>query len=63
MNPRLRVIRVRDGSLLDEESKASLTQYAEENDLHVWIETVSSGREAAVVIEDGMVRQFVEAAE
>lgn len=63
MNPRLRVIRVRDGSLLDEESMASLTRYAEENDLQVWIETVSSGREAAVVIEDGMVRQFAEAAE
>lgn len=63
MNPRLRVIRVRDGSLLDEESMASLNQYAEENDLQVWVETVSSGRESAVVIEDGMVRQFAEAAE
>lgn len=63
MNPRLRVIRVRDGSLLDADSMAALTHYAEENDLQVWIETVNSGREAAVVIEDGMVRQFVEAAE
>lgn len=55
MNPKLRVIRVRDGSLLDADSMAVLTKYAEDNDLQVWVETVSSGRETAVVIEDGRV--------
>ena len=55
MNPKLRVIRVRDGSLLDPDSIIALTQYAEEHDLQCWVETVSSGRESAVVIEDGMV--------
>ncbi|CCF19096.1 conserved protein of unknown function [Pseudorhizobium banfieldiae] len=63
MNPKLRVIRVRDGSLLDADSMAALKEYADERDLQVWVETVSSGRESAVVIEDGMVASFKEAAE
>lgn len=63
LNPKLRVIRVRDGSLLDVKSMAALSQYAEEHDLQVWVETVSSGRDTAIVIEDGRVRSFAEAAE
>lgn len=55
MNPRLRVIRVRDGSLLDEDSMAALAEFAEEHDLQIWVETVQSGREASIVIEDGHV--------
>ena len=56
MNPRLRIVRVRDGSLLDDKSMAALTSYAEENDLQLWIETVQSNRDTAIVIEDGRVR-------
>ena len=55
MNPKLRVIRVRDGSLLDKDSMALLAEFAETNDMQVWIETVQSGRPGAIVIEDGMV--------
>lgn len=55
MNPTLRVIRVRDGSLLDHESMALLTKYAEDNDLQVWCEVVESDRETAILIEDGRV--------
>lgn len=63
MNPRLRIVRVRDGSLLDNDSMAALTAYAEENDLQLWIETVQSNRETAIVIEDGRVRSTEEPAE
>ncbi|RBO90455.1 ATP-binding protein [Pseudochrobactrum asaccharolyticum] len=64
MNPALRVIRVRDGSLLDEESMDLLREYAEKNGYQIWIETVSSGRESAVLIEEGaVVSSVVEAAE
>jgi DNA repair exonuclease SbcCD ATPase subunit len=63
MNPKLRVIRVRDGSLLDDDSMAALTSYAEENDLQIWLESVQSGRDTAVVIENGMVASHLEAAE
>ena len=55
MNPKLRVIRVRDGSLLDMDSMTLLAEFAETNDMQVWIETVQSGRPGAIVIEDGMV--------
>lgn len=55
MNPKLRVIRVRDGSLLDKDSMTLLAEFAQANDMQVWIETVQSGRPGAIVIEDGMV--------
>lgn len=55
MNPRLRVIRVRDGSLLDDEAMAMLRAYADENDMQIWIERVDSSGKVGVVIEDGMV--------
>lgn len=53
MNPRLRVVRVTDGSLLDKMSWAILTDYAAENDLQVWIESVTPHLQTAVMIEDG----------
>lgn len=55
MNPRLRVVRVRDGSLLDGDAWKALTEFAEANDLQIWAETVQSGRPHAVLIEDGGV--------
>jgi len=55
MNPRLRVIRVRDGSLLDDDAMATLRAYADENDMQIWIERVDSSGKVGVVIEDGMV--------
>jgi DNA repair exonuclease SbcCD ATPase subunit len=59
MNPRLRVIRVRDGSLLDAESLALVAQFATEHDLQVWAEIVDSKGETGIVIEDGAVRAAV----
>lgn len=56
MNPRLRIIRVRDGSLLDEDSMNLLAEMADKSDMQVWVETVSSDRPGAIVIEDGSVR-------
>lgn len=55
-NPKLRVIRVQDGSLLDEEAMAILAEMANAADCQVWVEVVQSGRSTAVVIEDGQVR-------
>lgn len=63
MNPTLRVIRVRDGSLLDSDSMSMLTRYAEESEYQIWVETVMSGRETAIVIEAGEVAAHKEAAE
>ena len=58
-NPELRIILIRDGSLLDEESLAEVAKMAEENDAQVWIERVGKGREVTVIIEDGLVEEVM----
>jgi len=55
MNPKLKVILIRDGSLLDSESMATIGRMADESGAQIWIETVSDGDARGVVIEDGMV--------
>jgi hypothetical protein len=55
LNPRLRVIRVRDGSLLDEDAMKLLEQYAETHDLQVWIETVGTGPNG-FIMENGVLK-------
>lgn len=62
MNPTLRVLLVRDGSLLDARSLALVAEMATGADAQVWIERVSEGAECSVVIEDGRVRQAQESA-
>jgi hypothetical protein len=56
MNPRLRVLLIRDGSLLDDDSLALVAAMAAESDAQVWMERVGDGAECSVVIEDGAVR-------
>jgi len=55
MNPKLKVLLIRDGSLLDDKSLALVAQMAEEADAQVWLERVGKGQECSVVIEDGEV--------
>ncbi len=55
LNPQLRVIRILDGSLLDEDSMAMIQQMAVDSDYQVWIERVSDDDATAIVIEDGQV--------
>lgn len=55
LNPKLRVVRIMDGSLLDSDSMALIAEMAAEKDYQVWIERVEDGNAAAVLIEDGAV--------
>jgi hypothetical protein len=55
LNPKLRVIRILDGSLLDAENLALITEMAAAQDFQVWLETVSDASGVGVVIEDGSV--------
>lgn len=55
LNPKLRVLLVKDGALLDDDSMALLREFAETNDMQVWIETINSGRPGAVIMVDGEV--------
>lgn len=57
MNPKLRVLRIKDGSLLDETNLAAIAQMAEEGDYQIWIERVDTSGKIGVVIEDGEVRE------
>jgi hypothetical protein len=57
LNPKLRVVRIRDGSLLDEDAMQLLGEMADQYDVQVWIERVDSSGKVGFVLEDGHVRQ------
>lgn len=59
LNPKVRIIRVRDGSLLDDDSMAMLHKMADDQDYQVWIETVKSSNQAAIVLEAGQIKEPV----
>lgn len=54
-NPKLRVLRILDGSLLDTESMRQISELAREHDYQCWVERVEDDSASAVVIEDGQV--------
>ena len=59
LNPEIRVIRVPDASLLDEESMKVMQDLAQQQDIQIWMERVTDGKEkVGVVIEDGAVKSL-----
>lgn len=54
-NPKLRVLRIKDGSLLDDDSLRMIAEMAEANDYQVWVEQVDSSGRVGIVMEDGAV--------
>lgn len=62
MNPKLKVLLIRNGSLLDEDNMRMVAEMAAENDAQVWLERVGKGKECSVIIEDGMVEEEPDAA-
>lgn len=54
-HPKLRIIRVRDGSLLDADAMTLLETMAIDNDYQVWIERVDGSGKVGFVLEDGFV--------
>ncbi len=55
-NPKLQVIRVKDGSLLDEEGLRIVAEMAEEHGFQVWMERVETSGKVGFVIEDGALK-------
>jgi hypothetical protein len=49
------VIRIKDGSLLDEDGIRMIAEMANDRDYQVWIERVDSTGKIGVVMEDGEV--------
>jgi ABC-type dipeptide/oligopeptide/nickel transport system ATPase component len=56
VNPKLRVIRIKDGSLLDSKNLAIIDQMAGENNFQIWMESVDESGEIGIVIEAGEVK-------
>jgi predicted ATP-dependent endonuclease of OLD family len=55
LNPRLKVLLIRDASLLDEKSLGLVAEMAAEAGAQVWLERVGTGDPTAVIISDGQV--------
>ena len=55
MNPKLKILLIRDGSLLDEDNLKLMGEMAQEADAQIWLERVGQGQEVSVIIEDGEV--------
>lgn len=56
LNPNLRVMFVRDGSLLDPAGLEAIAELAEKNAFQIWIEDARSTDPTAIVIEDGQIK-------
>lgn len=57
-NPKLKVILIRDGSLLDADNLKVVEEMARDKDFQVWIETVSDDGKVGIFVEDGMVKSI-----
>jgi len=57
LNKEMKVLLVRDGSLLDKESLSTIAMLADFSGCQVWLERVSDGKEVSIVIEDGLVKE------
>lgn len=57
LNPKLRVIRITDGSLLDTDNMKLIDSLAEEKDYQIWIEKIIDEEGVGILIEDGSVKE------
>jgi ABC-type cobalamin/Fe3+-siderophores transport system ATPase subunit len=56
MNPRLRVMRIKDGSLLDSSSMAIVAELAKDQDFQIWMEVVDESGKVGIYLEEGEVK-------
>jgi DNA repair exonuclease SbcCD ATPase subunit len=56
LNKKLRVILVKDASLLDEDNMKIIEEMAGDNDYQVWLEKVDSSGEVGIYIEEGVIK-------
>lgn len=55
-NSKVRVMRIKDGSLLDDDSLAIIAEMAQERDFQVWIEEVDKTGNIGFYMEDGEIK-------
>lgn len=58
LNPKLKVIRITDGSLLDDDNMEIVRELAEKKDYQIWIEKVDSSGKIGFYIEEGEVKSI-----
>ena len=56
LNPALKIILIKDGSLLDEEGIKTVTEIAKGKDYQLWIECVKDSPGCGIYIEDGEIK-------
>jgi DNA repair exonuclease SbcCD ATPase subunit len=56
INPKLRVLRIMDGSLLDSANMKIIQDMVKEHDFQVWVEIVDESGKMGIYIEDGEVK-------
>ena len=57
LNPKLKVLLIRDGSLLDKDNLTMIAEMAAVADAQVWLEKVGEGDDVSIIIEEGMVKE------
>ena len=60
-NPKLRVVRIRDGSLLDEDGLRLVAEMADARDCQVWLERVDGSGKVGIVLENGQIKAHEDA--
>lgn len=58
LNPKLKVLRITDGSLLDKKSMAIVAKMVKDTDYQVWIEVVDDSGKVGFYIEDGSLEKI-----
>lgn len=56
LNPTLKIILIREGSLLDTEGMKAIVDLAKEKDYQLWIEKVADSKGVGIYIEDGEIK-------
>ena len=57
-NPKLKVVLIKDGSLLDQDNLKVIEEMAKEKDWQVWIESVDESGKIGIYIEDGEIKSI-----
>jgi hypothetical protein len=55
LNPKLKILLIRDGSLLDDDNMKVVAEMAAAAGAQIWMERVGTDEHTSVVIEDGHV--------
>lgn len=55
INPKLRLIRIMDGSLLDSGNMEIIKKMANDNDFQIWVEKINEDGKIGIYIEDGEI--------